>query len=288
MILPTLLATLVTLAACSPSLSSLLSSHISSATCAATCLPVTGAEEVARCRQLCHRLASSPSLPLCSSPLCGAGCRAACTTPSSLPTSLSLLPTTCTLSWHLAPALPAVYLVAGRDGAGMWRLLATTAASSLPATLLAHYSSVTLLAVTSAGLVATNEVQVENRSICSPSLPSTSTSLPSTSSLLGLQDRRLLLLAVPGALAALALVAAALAMALRPRRAELPTYLSYQLEPAAGALVEVADYSSPARTSPGGAQVVALRQEARQGGDHFYHEVESPYRLDRINSFVRQ
>ena len=281
MILPILLATLATIATCSPPLSSLLSSHISSATCAATCLPVAGAGEGARCRHLCHRLASSPSLPLCSSPLCGPGCRAACTPPSTLPTSLSLLPTTCTLSWHLAPSLPAVYLVAGRDGAGMWRLLATTVASSLPATLLAHYSSVTLLTVTSAGLVATTEVELEHLGPCSPSLPS-------TSSLLGLQDRRFLFLAVPAALGALALVAVVLAMALRPRRPELPTYLSYQLEPAAAALVEVAEYSSPARTSPGGAQVVALRHEARQEVDHFYHEVESPYKLARINSFVKQ
>ena len=160
---------LAILATISP-LESLLSAQIKAARCEARCKTEKNDEgrEAMQCREVCSLLLSSSSFssPLCSLPLlCGAGCQTACNPPSPQPafflSPLSL--SSCSISWHLASLLPAVFLLGAKDTGGKWHLVATTSASSLPRLhLTPSYTQLRLLAVTSTGVVADSELALEN------------------------------------------------------------------------------------------------------------------------------
>ena len=196
-------------AATTTPLSSLLSSHIASAQCEARCSsePVEGAQ----CREVCSLLLSSPSSPLCSLPLlCSPGCRTACSPPPPTHTAtLSLLLSPCSLSWSLSSPLPAVFLVAGLDPGRKWHLVASTSSFSLPLSLLSPYTTASVLAVASGGLLAIQETRLQEQELCREERQQ-SEELPAARSFhisLSLSLRSVVYLAVPASLASLALLA---------------------------------------------------------------------------------
>ena len=215
-----LLTTLTTSAAMS--LESLLSSHIAEAQCAARCSTLEVVEQVEQCMEVCRHLLTSPSSLLCSLPhLCGSGCQAACSPPSSQPATLSPLTISpCTISWHLSSSLPATFLLAATDAGGRWHLAATTTATSLPTSLASTYSSLTLLAVTSSGLVATTTAAMAEGLECTAEAEVLPTAQASAFNLTFILEwRNLTLLALPATLALALLLL--LALLLKCRRARL-------------------------------------------------------------------
>ena len=130
----------------------LFKNNIKDARCQAQCLDVETMEQRTRCVGICRELEASPQYgDLCSlSSECTEGCLEACEarTASSIGVKITeARMETCDLSWDLASDTEedVVFVVAGRDKAGMWSLIT----DSLTLTSLAvRMEEVMLFAVT--------------------------------------------------------------------------------------------------------------------------------------------
>ena len=297
-------------------LESLLSTQIKAARCEARCKTEKDdeAREAMQCREVCSLLLSSSSFssPLCSLPLlCGAGCQTACNPPSPKPafflSPLSL--SSCSISWHLASSLPAVFLLGAKDAGGKWHLVATTSASSLPSIhLTPSYTQLHLMAVTSTGVVAGSELTLENEEEyeevdCKVVLSNAEPQQHITFNV-DLKLRYVLSFALPGCLGLglLFLLLLLLFRRLRKDQGTVTDTLESQREeswrrrshgvevgdicgnslrtvlPLLRPQIESLDQIQPKFS-------IALPRSA--SADHFYEEVGSPYALTKISNFVK-
>ena len=316
---------LATLATISP-LESLLSAQIKAARCEARCKTEKDEEgegrQAMQCREVCSLLLSSSSVsssPLCSLPiLCNAGCQTACNPPSPQPAAFlsPLALDSCSISWHLASSLPAVFLLGAKDRGGKWHLVATTSASSLPRLHLApSYTQLHLLAVTSTGVVAGSELALENEEEyeevdCKEEEPVVQSNAEPQQHItfnFDLKLRNVLSFALPGCLGLglLFLLLLLLFRRLRKDQSSVADTLESQREERWGRRspgLEVRDICNSLRTVPllrpqiessnqiqpkfSFAQNALLPRSSP--ADHFYEEVGNPYALTRISSFVRK
>ena len=315
---------LITLATTSP-LESLLSAQINAARCEARCKPEKDEEEgreAMQCREVCSLLLSSSSLsssPLCSLPLlCGAGCQMACNPPSPQPafflSPLSL--SSCSISWHLASSLPAVFLLGAKDRGGKWHLVATTSASSLPRLHLApSYTKLHLLAVTSTGVVAGSELalddeeefeEVDCKGEEEPVRLSNAEPQQHITFNFDLKLRNVLSFALPGCLGLALLLLLLLLLFRRMRKDQGAVAVTFESQREEswrrrGHGVEVGDICNSLRTVPLLRPQIDLVNQIQpkfsiaqnalprsSPADHFYEEVGNPYAMTRIASFVRK
>ena len=270
-----------------------------------------------QCREVCSLLLSSSSFssPLCSLPLlCGPGCQTACNPPSPQPafflSPLSL--SSCSISWHLASLLPAVFLLGAKDTGGKWHLVATTSASSLPRLhLTPSYTQLRLLAVTSTGVVAGSELALKNEKKYEEEdctvVQSTAEPQQHITFNFDLQLRNVLSFALPGCLGLglLFLLLLLLFRRLRKDQGTVADTLESQREGTwrrRSHVVEVGDICGNSLRT-----VVPLLQPQIESinqiqpnfsiaqnaltksatADHFYEEVGSPYALTRISNFIK-
>ena len=112
-------------------LETLLQSPVSDAKCLATCLLVPTPGSRAQCHQVCRFRHQHPDTDLCHVPgLCvDYGCQVACQDISLVPHTgmfSSFTRSECRLAWSLGEMEGAnvVFVVAGQDHSGMWRLVA--------------------------------------------------------------------------------------------------------------------------------------------------------------------
>ena len=140
----------------------LFKTNIAAARCEAQCLEAESPGERARCVSLCRVLEADPEADLCSlSSVCTGGCLVACEaarTASKVGVKITeARMETCDLSWNLDSDTEedVVFVVAGRDRAGMWSLITDSLALTsleLSTGLADRMAEVVVFAVTGAGL----------------------------------------------------------------------------------------------------------------------------------------
>ena len=156
----------------SPSLlERLLESHLKTATCQARCAGLSS-EEVEDCLDICSLPESSQTKICQQERFCTGGCRAGCNSDREEETEVrSVGQQDCLLTWQLSQPQHSslVFLVAGRDQAGMLSLLATSVLETRlelsPATT-SKFSQLTVLAVDRRGLADTKTVTLQSVSHC--------------------------------------------------------------------------------------------------------------------------
>ena len=159
----------------------LFKSNIKDARCQAQCLDVETPEERTRCVNICRELEARPQDgDLCSlSAVFTGGCLVACEarTASSIGVKITeARMETCDLSWDLASDTEedVVFVVAGRDKAGMWSLITdslTLASLELSTGLADRMEEVVVFAVTHAGLEDSLRLDVSSNK-CLETVPS--------------------------------------------------------------------------------------------------------------------
>ena len=138
----------------------LFKTNIAGARCEAQCLEAESPGERARCVSLCRVLEADPEADLCSmASVCTGGCLVACVgTTSKVGVKITeVRMETCDLSWDLDSDTEedVVFVVAGRDRAGMWSLITDSLALTsleLSTGLADRMAEVVVFAVTGAGL----------------------------------------------------------------------------------------------------------------------------------------
>ena len=140
----------------------LFKTNIAGARCEAQCLEAESPGERARCVSLCSVLEADPEADLCSmASVCTGGCLVACEaagTASKVGVKITeVRMETCDLSWDLESDTEedVVFVVAGRDRAGMWSLITDSLALTsleLSTGLADRMAEVVVFAVTGAGL----------------------------------------------------------------------------------------------------------------------------------------
>ena len=149
----------------------LLESHLKAAACQARCAGLSS-EEVEDCLDICS-LPDSSQTKICQHErFCTGGCRAGCNSDREEETEVrSVGQQGCLLTWQLSQPQHSslVFLVAGRDQAGMLSLLATSVLETRlelsPATT-SKFSQLTVLAVDRRGLADTKTVTLQSVSHC--------------------------------------------------------------------------------------------------------------------------
>ena len=149
----------------------LLESHLKTATCQARCAGLSS-EEVEDCLDICSLPESSQTKICQHERFCTGGCRAGCNSDREEETEVrSVGQQGCLLTWQLSQPQHSslVFLVAGRDQAGMLSLLATSVLETRlelsPATT-SKFSQLTVLAVDRRGLADTKTVTLQSVSHC--------------------------------------------------------------------------------------------------------------------------
>ena len=149
----------------------LLESHLKTATCQARCAGLSS-EEVEDCLDICSLPESSHTKICQHERFCTGGCRAGCNSDREEETEVrSVGQQGCLLTWQLSQPQHSslVFLVAGRDQAGMLSLLATSVLETRlelsPATT-SKFSQLTVLAVDRRGLADTKTVTLQSVSHC--------------------------------------------------------------------------------------------------------------------------
>ena len=168
----TLIIVSLTQVEASPSLlERLLESHLKTATCQARCAGLSS-EEVEDCLDICSLPESSQTKICQHERFCTGGCRAGCNSDREEETEVrSVGQQGCLLTWQLSQPQHSslVFLVAGRDQAGMLSLLATSVLETRlelsPATT-SKFSQLTVLAVDRRGLADTKTVTLQSVSHC--------------------------------------------------------------------------------------------------------------------------
>ena len=140
----------------------LFKNNINEARCEAQCLEAESPGERARCVSICRELEADPQSDLCSlSSVCTGGCLLACEaarTTSKVGVKITeVRMETCDLSWDLDSDTEedVVFVVAGRDRAGMWSLITDSLALTsleLSTGLADRMAEIAVFAVTGAGL----------------------------------------------------------------------------------------------------------------------------------------
>ena len=140
----------------------LFKTNIAGARCEAQCLEAESPGERARCVSLCSVLEADPEADLCSmASVCTGGCLVACEaagTASKVGVKITeARMETCDLSWDLDSDTEedVVFVVAGRDRAGMWSLITNSLALTsleLSTGLADRMAEIAVFAVTGAGL----------------------------------------------------------------------------------------------------------------------------------------
>ena len=147
----------------------LFKNNIKEAQCQARCLDVEAVQERALCVNICSTLEEDDDL--CSLPLCTGGCLVACEaarTVSNVGVKITeARMETCDLSWDLASDTEEdlVFVVAGRDKAGMWSLITDSLALTsleLSTGLADRMVEVVVFAVTGAGLEDSVRLEVSS------------------------------------------------------------------------------------------------------------------------------
>ena len=142
----------------SQSLSLVFRHKINEARCQATCL-TSAVEDRIQCEEVCGILQRDPEAGenLCSlTSMCEGGCRAACDaevtrSPDTLLRITEVKMESCELSWETEAAGNVVFVVAGKDQAGMWSLVrdaVTETKLELSVTLAARMVEIVVFAVT--------------------------------------------------------------------------------------------------------------------------------------------
>ena len=159
----------------------LFKNNIKDARCQSQCLDVETPEEKVRCVSICRELEARPQDDdLCSLPsVCTGGCLVACEarTASSIGVKITeARMETCDLSWDLASDTEedVVFVVAGRDKAGMWSLITdslTLASLELSTGLADRMEEVVVLAVSRVGLEDSVRLDVSSNK-CLETIPS--------------------------------------------------------------------------------------------------------------------
>ena len=159
----------------------LFTNNIKEARCQAQCLDVETQEERTRCVGICRELEAGPQEgDLCSlSSECTEGCLVACEarTASSIGVKITeARMETCDLSWDLASDTEedVVFVVAGRDKAGMWSLITaslTLTSLELSTGLADRMEEVVVFAVTRVGLEDSLRLDVSSNK-CLETIPS--------------------------------------------------------------------------------------------------------------------
>ena len=149
----------------------LLESHLKAAACQARCAGLSS-EEVEDCLDICSLPESSHTKICQHERFCTGGCRAGCNSDREEETEVrSVGQQGCLLTWQLSQPQHSslVFLVAGRDQAGMLSLLATSVLETRlelsPATT-SKFSQLTVLAVDRRGLADTKTVTLQSVSHC--------------------------------------------------------------------------------------------------------------------------
>ena len=150
----------------------LFKNNIEDAQCQAQCLDAETTEERTRCVTICSVLEADPHDDLCSlSSVCTGGCQVACEaarTASNVGVKITeARMETCDLSWDLDTDTEedVVFVVAGRDKAGMWSLITdslTLTSLKLSTGLADRMVEVVVFAVTGAGLEDSVRLEVSS------------------------------------------------------------------------------------------------------------------------------
>ena len=298
------------------SMESLLRAQIMAARCEARCnMEENNLErrEAMQCREVCSLLlstssSSSSSFSLCSSPLlCARGCQTACKpapppAPAFFLDPLSLSP--CSITWHLSTSQPAIFLLGAEDAGGKLHLVATTSASFLPRIhLVASYTNLQLLAVTSTGVVARSQLlldgeEVEEEVECNEEEPvqqSTAEPQQHITFNFDLKLRNVLSFALPGCLGVVLLCLLILLLFRRLRSSQDVDHVESQVvEMRRRRRSQVVEMDKVC-TSHRSQQMEPLTSIANKFDtnspstlDHFYEEIGRPYAATRVSSFLRK
>ena len=156
-------------------LESLVSHQITSASCHLRCRSLADNGEQ---REICTRVCALNDPALCSNKICGLGCTLGCTVPAAARQSsvqnVRLEQEGCDLNLYsaynnMAADQAVIFIVGGRDGAGMWRVLKERSSSKiyLSAEDTGLYTEIGVLAVTAAGVVGRSSIRPRTVNTCS-------------------------------------------------------------------------------------------------------------------------